>query len=76
VDQDFHPFGQDMMTLQELRARMGISQTSAYELAAKNALPIPVIRVGRQLRFSRRAWDQLLSSQHIGREREGVGVDE
>lgn len=54
----------DMMTLEELRKRMGISQTVAYRLAAKNALPIPVIRIGRQFRCSRRAWDALVNAQH------------
>jgi predicted DNA-binding transcriptional regulator AlpA len=63
----------DTMTLAELRERMGISSTSAYELASRDALPIPVIKVGRQFRFSRRAWDQLMSSQHVEREHQEVG---
>jgi predicted DNA-binding transcriptional regulator AlpA len=68
MSQDVGTIDQDTMTLLELRTRLGLSQTSAYELASRDALPIPVIRVGRQFRFSKRAWDQLMSSQHGERE--------
>lgn len=54
----------DFMTLKELQERMGISPATAYELARKNQLPIPTIRVGRQFRFSRKAYEQLLATQH------------
>ncbi len=57
----------DTMTLEELAHRMGISLTVAYELARRNALPVPVIRVGRQYRFSRQAYDVLMSGQHPSR---------
>lgn len=30
---------------------LGISRTSAYQLAAADALPVPVIRIGRSLRI-------------------------
>jgi excisionase family DNA binding protein len=54
----------DTMSLEELARRIGISLTVAYELAKKNKLPIPAIRVGRQYRFSRRAYDALMDAQH------------
>lgn len=57
----------DAMTLEELAHRMGISLTVAYELARRDNLPVPVIRVGRQYRFSRRAYDALMAGQHPSR---------
>lgn len=58
------PPASDFMTLKELQERMGISPTTAYELARKDQLPVPTIRVGRQFRFSRRAYEQLCAAQH------------
>jgi excisionase family DNA binding protein len=57
----------DTLTLEELSKRMGISLTVAYELAKADKLPVPVIRVGRQYRFSRRAYDALMTGQHTDR---------
>jgi excisionase family DNA binding protein len=57
----------DTLTLDELAQRMGISLTVAYELAKADKLPVPVIRIGRQYRFSRRAYDELMSGQHADR---------
>jgi excisionase family DNA binding protein len=54
----------DTMTLEELAERMGVSLTVGYELAKRNALPVPVIKIGRQYRFSRRAYERLLDAQH------------
>lgn len=54
----------DTFTLDELAQRMGISLTVAYELAKIDRLPIPAIRVGRQYRFSRRAYERLMDAQH------------
>lgn len=54
----------DTMSLTELRERLGVSLTVAYELARKDALPIPAIRVGKQFLFSRTAYDALMSAQH------------
>lgn len=54
----------DTLTLDEIARRMGISYGTAYELAVQNKLPVPVIRAGRQYRFSRRAFDQLMNQQH------------
>ena len=49
----------DFLTLAELAALLNVGRTTIYELAHQNALPIPVLRVGRQYRVSRRAYDAL-----------------
>jgi excisionase family DNA binding protein len=55
----------DMMTLDELRRRLGISSTTAYELANRDELPIPVVRVGRRFLFSRQLFDDMLRGQQV-----------
>jgi len=54
----------DFMTPRELFKRLGIGRTLGYELASRDALPVPVLRVGSRLRFSRRAYDALATAQH------------
>lgn len=54
----------EFMDLEELAARMGIGLTMAYQLAKQDALPIPVLKIGRVYRFSRRAYDALATAQH------------
>ena len=39
---------------------MGISRTSAYALAARNELGIPVLKLGRRLMVSKASVDRLL----------------
>ena len=58
------PIERDMLTLEEIAQRMGIGMTAAYELAGQDRLPVPAIRVGRQFRFSKKAFDALLDRQH------------
>jgi excisionase family DNA binding protein len=62
----------DTMNLEELAHRMGISLTVAYELAKANRLPVPVIKIGRQYRFSRKAFDALMNGQHAGTDSDDV----
>jgi excisionase family DNA binding protein len=52
------------LTIEEVAQRLGINRSTAYELARQNALPVPVIRLGRRLVVSRRALDLLLDGQH------------
>jgi excisionase family DNA binding protein len=59
-----HTKASDFMTLKELQERMGISPTTAYELARKNDLPIPAFRVGRQFRFSRHGYERMCAELH------------
>ncbi len=56
----------DTLTLEELAQRLGISMTVAYELANRDDLPVPVIRVGRRFLFSRHAYDALMAAQRAG----------
>lgn len=58
----------DTMSLDELAQRLGVGLTQAYAMARTDSLPVPVIRVGRQYRFSRRAYDALMSGQHTDRD--------
>ena len=48
------------LTIDEAAARLGISRTLAYELAAADALPVPAFRLGRRLVVSRVALERLL----------------
>lgn len=57
----------DTFSLEELVQRLGISLTVGYEMAKRDSLPVPVIRVGRQYRFSRRAYETLMNGQHSER---------
>jgi len=43
------------LDISEVAAWMGISRSAAYELAGRDALPVPVIRAGRRLLVSRAA---------------------
>ena len=54
----------DTMSLSEIAERMGVSYTTVYELARTDRLPVPVFRVGRQYRLSRRAYEALMNAQH------------
>lgn len=50
----------DTMSIRELASRLGIGKSAVYELAQRDELPVPTIRVGRQYKFSRRAVEALL----------------
>ncbi len=52
------------LSLKELYELLGLTMTQGYDLAARDALPIPVLRCGRLYRFSRRALDEVLQRQH------------
>lgn len=54
----------DTMRLDELARGLGISVKRAYELASSNDLPLPVIRVGRQYRFSKHLYDRLMAGEY------------
>lgn len=49
------------MTIPEVARALGISRGLAYDLARRDALPIPVIRLGRRMVLSRKAVEALLS---------------
>ena len=48
------------LTIDEAAARLGISRTLAYELAAGDKLPVPTFRLGRRLVVSRVALERVL----------------
>jgi predicted DNA-binding transcriptional regulator AlpA len=49
-------------TIEEVAETFGIARSTAYDLAKRDALPVPVIRLGRRLMVSRRALDHLFAS--------------
>jgi len=55
----------DTMTLAELASRLDISLTTAYELAARDALPIPKIPGLSRYRYSRKLYDRLIETGTI-----------
>lgn len=59
------PLLTDFLSLVEFAHLLGIGKTTAYELAQRNELPVPVLRVGRQYRVSRKAYDALRDAQHV-----------
>jgi len=50
-------------TIGEVAAAFGIARSTAYELAQRDALPVPVIRLGRRLVVPRAALDRLLAAE-------------
>jgi len=54
----------DTMGIEELAKRLGIGMTVCYGLAQRNELPIPAIKVGRQWRFSRVAYERWLAREN------------
>ena len=48
------------MTIDELAAALGIGRSLAYRLAREDGLPVPVIRIGQRIVFSRRKLEKLL----------------
>ena len=49
------------MTIPEVAKALGISRGLAYDLARRNELPVPVIKLGRRMVLSRKAVEVLLS---------------
>jgi len=51
-----------VMTIPEFARACSISRGLAYDLARRNELPVPVIKLGRRMVLSRKAVEALLSS--------------
>jgi predicted DNA-binding transcriptional regulator AlpA len=49
------------MTIPEFARACQISRGLAYDLARRQALPVPVIKLGRRMMLSRKAVEALLS---------------
>lgn len=54
----------DTFTLYDLAERWGVSYSTIYEQARRNALPVPVIRVGRRYLVSRKAYNDVMEARH------------
>lgn len=54
----------DTFTLYDLARLWGVNYSTVWELARRDALPIPVMRVGRRYLVSRKAYEALMSAQH------------
>jgi len=49
------------ITIPEVARALGISRGLAYDLARRNELPVPVIKLGRRLLLSRKAVESMLN---------------
>ncbi len=54
----------DTLDIETVAKRLGINRSTAYDLARRDQLPVPVIRLGRRMVVSRLALDTLLAAQH------------
>lgn len=52
---------QRVMTIAEFAEAFGLPRSTAYDLARRDALPVPVLRLGRQVKVSRTAVEELLA---------------
>jgi excisionase family DNA binding protein len=50
-------------TIEEVADNFGIARSTAYDLAKRDALPVPTIRVGRRVVVSRAALDRVLAGE-------------
>lgn len=57
-----HPIGRTMLTVPEAAAYIGIRNTKAYEMAARNELP-GMVRIGRLVKVHRPTLDRWLEEQ-------------
>lgn len=55
------PSRADLVPLDVAARRLGISRATAYRLVADDAFLVPVLKLGRSYRVSRRALDRLLA---------------
>jgi excisionase family DNA binding protein len=55
----------ETVSVEVAAARLGLSRGKAYELARRNALPVPVLRFGRKMAIPARALDRLLLSDSV-----------
>lgn len=53
-------------TIEEVAVRLGIARSTAFALAKRDALPVPVIRLGRRLVVSRELVERLLAVGSAG----------
>lgn len=56
------PVSRETLNIEDVGKMLGISRAVAYDLARRNKLPVPVIRIGRRMVVSRRALEDLLNA--------------
>ena len=61
------------MTIPQFAAACSISRGLAYDLARRNELPVPVIRLGRRMVLSRKAVEAVLAQAGNGKPTEKGG---
>ena len=54
------------LNIEDVARLLGINRSTAYELARRDALPVPVIRLGGRMVVSRRAMEALLGASDEG----------
>ena len=54
-----------VMSIPEFARACSISRALAYDLARRNELPVPVIRLGRRMVLSRKAVEALLGNGEV-----------
>jgi excisionase family DNA binding protein len=55
----------ETVSVEVAAARLGLSRGKAYELARRNALPVPVLRFGRKMAIPARALDRVLHADSL-----------
>lgn len=53
----------ETLNVETVGKMLGVSRPVAYELARRNQLPVPVIRLGRRMVVSRRAIEEVLDAR-------------
>lgn len=51
----------DMYTIPELAHRLNLSESKVYEMAQEGTFPLPLIRFGKSVRVSARAYEVWIS---------------
>ncbi len=54
----------ELLGAEEMRAILGIGRSAFYDLAKRDQLPVPTLRLGRRVMFSRRAVEEVLNRRH------------
>lgn len=60
---DTIPLDRETVNLDTVARALGVSRPVVYDAARRDALPVPVIRIGRRMVVSRRALDDLLNAR-------------
>lgn len=63
--------GRDTLTIDEVAAKLGIDRGTAYRLAKRDDLPVPVIRLGKRMVIGRAALDRVLGGESVTAPRHG-----